>query len=150
APEDVLRKVLMADPECEYVAGDKRASNSQYAQSDYPDWIQNIDLLQLPFGDREFDLVICNHVLEHVNNDVGAMTEIRRVLKPDGWAVVQVPYTELSSSTIENDEVARSLDPVSCAQWFGQFDHVRLYAFRDYVRRLQSAGLDVSPKTVDQ
>ena len=98
------------------------------------------DIHQLPFEPDLFDVAICNHVLEHVENDIQAMKEIYRVLKPGGWAILQVPFfPPLPEKTVEDPSVTDSKER---ERIFGQADHVRKYG-RDYADRLRSAGFNV-------
>jgi ubiquinone/menaquinone biosynthesis C-methylase UbiE len=83
--------------------------------------------------------VVCNHVLEHVPDDRAAMGELRRVLSPHGWAILQSPLDPRRAVTFEDFSVQ---DPAERERVFGQFDHVRVYG-RDYVDRLATAGFRV-------
>jgi SAM-dependent methyltransferase len=106
------------------------------------------DATNLSFPDNSFDIVIANHILEHIPSDKKAMREIYRVLRPQGVAILQVPYSETLTTTIEEPDIA---DPDRQAALFGQKDHVRIYALRDYVQRLEAAGFRVrllDPKTL--
>jgi SAM-dependent methyltransferase len=96
------------------------------------------DLCDLPFEDRSFDLVICSHVLEHIPDDRKAMSEMRRVLKPGGAALMQHPIGR--DTTYENPAV---LTPQKRLEHFGQSDHVRIYG-RDLLDRLRQAGFHVT------
>jgi colanic acid/amylovoran biosynthesis glycosyltransferase len=96
-------------------------------------------LEQLPFPDSRFDAVIANHVLEHVPSDRQALGEVRRVLKPGGWASLQVPVAREHQSTREDPSVT---SPQERKKRFGQHDHVRWYG-ADYGARLREAGFDV-------
>jgi SAM-dependent methyltransferase len=98
------------------------------------------DATQLSFPDNSFDVVVANHILEHIPDDKKAMREIYRVLRHEGVAILQVPYSETLTTTIEEPDVA---DPDRQAALFGQKDHVRIYALRDYVKRLEAAGFRV-------
>jgi SAM-dependent methyltransferase len=93
----------------------------------------------MPFPDEDFDAVIAYHVLEHVPDDRSAMQELLRVLKPGGWAILQVPIDDEREVTFQ--------PPTESAQQrlelFGQEDHVRIYG-RDYAARLRSAGFSVT------
>jgi SAM-dependent methyltransferase len=129
APEPVLRKRLARLPEVRYVSGDLTGEFGP----------ERIDVTQLEFADASFDAVICNHVLEHVPDDRRAMREIARVLKPGGWAVLQVPDVEATRT----DEDTGVTDPAERERRFGQHDHVRRYGW-DYVGRLEEAGLSVA------
>lgn len=99
------------------------------------------DVTKLEFPNDYFDAVVCNHVLEHVTNDRRAMAEIFRVLRPGGWASLQVPRTDGVT-----DEDPRVTDPGERTARFGQSDHVRLYG-RDYFERLRQAGFEVTAHT---
>lgn len=94
------------------------------------------DMTKLSFGDRTFDLVIANHILEHVIDDRAAMMEIFRVLKPGGLAVLQTPYSEKLTNTFEDEGIC---DDQARLQAFGQEDHVRLYG-KDLFSKLGSVG----------
>ena len=97
-----------------------------------------MDIHQIPFGENHFDVVLCNHVLEHVQDDIKAMSEIRRVLKPGGWAIMQVPFfSPVPDVTIEDTTIT---DPREREKFFGQDDHVRMFG-KDYSKRIERAGL---------
>lgn len=101
------------------------------------------DVTRLPFLKGIFDAVICNHVLEHIAGDRLALSELRRVLKPTGWACIQVPID--GEITHEDSEV---VDPVERLRLYGQEDHVRQYG-RDFKDRLEAAkfGVQIFPKS---
>lgn len=105
----------------------------------YPDYVQNMNVLNIPFEEGVFDLVICNHLLEHVPNDRDAMRELYRVLKPNGKAILLVPFSLNSKETFEDASVTNAKDRETT---FGQFDHVRIYG-NDYVDRLAEVGFKV-------
>ncbi len=98
------------------------------------------DATNLSFADSSFDMVIANHILEHIPDDRKAMREIYRVLGPEGVAILQVPYSETLAATIEEPDIS---DPDRQAMLFGQKDHVRIYSLRDYVQRLEAVGFGV-------
>ncbi len=96
-----------------------------------------MDLTATAFADEAFDAIVCNHVLEHVPNDKKALQELYRVLKPGGWASLQVP--------IKGDLTREDLsitDPKERLRLYGQEDHVRYYG-HDFADRLQEAGFEV-------
>jgi ubiquinone/menaquinone biosynthesis C-methylase UbiE len=100
-----------------------------------------LDVTYLPFIDNTFDVIICNHVLEHVTDDLTAMSELFRILKPGSWAVLQVPIALNGNRTVE-DENATTVE--QRIELFGQSDHVRLYCRSDYENRLKSVGFQVT------
>ena len=109
--------------------------------------INKIDILMIPFENESFDNVICNHVLEHIDNDSKAMSEIFRILKPEGWAILQVPVSYKIETTIENPEITL---PEERLKHFGQTDHVRIYQTDDYIRRLKSTGFIVKTNSASE
>lgn len=101
-----------------------------------------MDIHHIPFEENRFDAVLCNHVLEHVQDDIKAMSEIRRVLKPGGWAILQVPFfSPVPDKTIEDPTVT---DPREREKAFGQDDHLRKFG-KDYAQRIEASGLKVTP-----
>ncbi len=135
APERRIAKQLLTLNLQEYICGDLYVE-----EYNYPDYVQNMDVLDIPFPDNHFDIILCNHVLEHIPADLDAMKSLCRVLKPGGKAILQVP---ISSNSATTDEDFTITDPKILEQRFGQFDHVRIYG-QDYVARLQSAGFEVN------
>jgi len=97
-----------------------------------------MDIHQIPFPENHFDVVLCNHVLEHVQDDIKAMSEIDRVLKPGGWAIMQVPFfAPVPDLTFEDATIS---NPREREKIFGQDDHVRKFG-HDYPKRIERAGL---------
>jgi len=129
APEPSLQRRLRSLPNLDYLSGDL---DSYLADV-------QLDVTDLNFPDASFDVVICNHVLEHVPDDRRAMSELHRVLRPGGWAVLMVPDVE-EETTFEDPT---AVTPEQRLELFGQDDHVRRYG-RDYVQRLESVGFSVS------
>ena len=134
APEKRLSATLLDAGLGEYVCGDLFTEGYLYA-----DHVRYLDVLDLPFDDDTFDLVLCNHVLEHIEPDNVAISELARVLKPGGRAILQVPISKNSAETFEDFSVQ---DPREREQTFGQRDHVRIYG-QDYVDRLRKGGFRV-------
>ncbi|MEO5584001.1 MAG: methyltransferase domain-containing protein [Flavobacteriales bacterium] len=141
APELRLTKVLLRSGFGKYICGDLFTEG--YIR---PEHAQNMNVLDIPYPDNSFDLVICNHLLEHVPNDLDAMKELLRVLKVGGEAILQVPISKNSAKTIEDWSV---ITPEGRASAFGQFDHVRIYG-QDYTERLTSAGFLVERMNISK
>lgn len=99
-----------------------------------------VDITEMQFPDNSFDSIICCHVLEHVPDDRKAMRELYRVLKPGGWAIVQVPISLVLDKTYEDFSITSE---AAREQAFGQNDHVRIYG-ADYKNRLEEAGFRVT------
>ncbi len=130
APETGLSKIFQAQPGLDYLTADYYAKNVMV----------KMDITDIQYSDNAFDAIICNHVLEHVIEDRKAMSELYRTLKPGGWAILQVPFSPLLSETYEDFSIVSKADR---KRFFGQEDHVRIYAM-DYVNRLEEAGFDVN------
>ena len=91
------------------------------------------------FKDNFFGVIIYNHVLEHVKNDQKAISELFRVLRPKGFAILQVPISKNAKETFEDFSIT---SPEERERYFGQKDHVRIYG-QDYKKRLESVGFKV-------
>ncbi|MEX2643136.1 MAG: class I SAM-dependent methyltransferase [Acetobacterales bacterium] len=127
APEGPVERVLRGAVRNRYVSIDL-APEHVMAQA---------DITRLPFRDASFDAVYCSHVMEHVPDDRTALAEMRRVLRPGGWAVFQVPVR--GDTTVEDPSVT---DPEERLRLFGQRDHVRIYG-HDFANRLAQARFRV-------
>jgi len=99
----------------------------------------HFDLHQIPLEDNRFDVIFCNHVLEHVTDDAQCLRELYRVMKPGGWGIFQVPWVPGIAVTNEDPSIT---DPAERERRFLQYDHVRLYG-EDYPQRLTAAGFTV-------
>ncbi len=133
-------KVLHIAPEQEFLRKFKKMKNLNYTSADLFSPIVDVkaDILDLPFEDNSFDVIICNHVLEHIVDDRKAMSELYRVMKPGGWGILQVPMKNSLEKTYEDFTIT---DPKERQKHFGQYDHVRWYGM-DYFDRLRSVGLE--------
>lgn len=101
--------------------------------------VQKIDATDIPFPDSEFDFIICNHILEHIIDDRRALSELFRVLKPGGYAVLQTPYSSVLAESfcdpaINTEELRK--------HYYGQEDHVRYYG-RDIFQKIEKAGFSL-------
>ena len=139
APEKSLSKYIQENCNHEYTGGDLEPERYSYVEN-----MVKIDLLSIPFENDYFDLIICNHLLEHVPEDRVAMEEIRRVLKPGGKAILQVPISLNTESTVEDHRITEPEDRLVA---FGQSDHVRIYGL-DYPDKLRAAGFEVSVENI--
>jgi SAM-dependent methyltransferase len=121
----------------------RESENINYTTTDLESPLADVkaDICSLPFDEGKFDLILCNHVLEHIPDDTQAMRELYRVLKPGGTAVLQVPLENERAVTFEDDTI---VDKEERRRLFGQYDHVRVYG-RDYFDKLKSVGFDVDP-----
>lgn len=144
-------KVLHMAPEQCFLSLFKKQKNLDYTTADLYSPIVDIkaDILDLPFEDNSFDLVFCNHVLEHIEDDHKAMTELYRVLKKDGMGIFQIPQDLSLDKTYEDFSITSREERM---KYFGQYDHVRIYG-KDYFDRLRKVGFKVDEidysKTLD-
>lgn len=139
-------RLLHIAPEPQLSRTFKRSPNIKYVSADLfePGVMSRFDIQRMPFRDQTFDVVICNHVMEHVSDDSVAMAEVHRILKPKGWAMLQVPIALALDRTIEDPTAKTDEERI---ERFGQEDHVRLYSQPDYIERLQSAGFSVKAES---
>ena len=136
-------KVLHIAPEQAFYKRFKKLKNIDYITADLYSPLADVkaDITNLPFDDNEFDVIFCNHVLEHIPDDTKAMQELYRVMKPGGFGIFQVPLDENSKDTFQDDSIT---DPDERTRIFGQYDHVRVYG-TDYFDKLRSIGFSVEP-----
>lgn len=134
-------KVLHIAPEQPFLKKFKAAKNLDYTTADMVSPIADLhfDIMKIPLEDNTYDWVICNHVLEHVENDIEAMREVLRILKPGGRAILQVPINYSYTETHEDKTIT---DPKEREKIYGQYDHVRWHGL-DYPERLKTAGFEV-------
>ena len=131
-------KVLHLAPEQVFYRLFKQFDHWDYTTTDLYSPLAEVkaDICNLPFESNRYDLVLCNHVLEHVPEDKKAMSELYRVLKKGGTLIAQVPIKEDRLKTFENWSIT---SPDERAKVFGQYDHVRIYG-QDYYSRLERVG----------
>ncbi len=134
-------KVLHFAPEQAFYKKFRKLKHLDYTTTDLNSPLADIkaDICNLPFEDNQYDVIFCNHVLEHIPDDTKAMQEIHRVLKIGGMAILQIPQDLSRETTFEDDTIT---DPKERAQIFGQYDHVRVYG-RDYFEKLRTIGFKV-------
>jgi len=135
------QKLLHFAPEQAFLKRFRKLKHLDYTTTDLNSPIADVkaDICNLPFDDNSFNFIICNHVLEHIPDDMKAMKELYRVLAPGGTAILQVPYDRDRNTTFEDDSIT---DPKERARIFGQYDHVRVYGM-DYFEKLEATGFIV-------
>tara|TARA_B110000444_G_C18576053_1_gene471738 strand:- start:28 stop:702 length:675 start_codon:yes stop_codon:yes gene_type:complete len=130
APEYCFIKIFEGMKNLDYTTGDLISP-----------WADiKMDVHEIPTKDNTFDVVICNHVLEHVEDDHKVMTEFFRVMKPGGWGIFQVPIDNNNPKTEEDKNIT---DPKERERLYWQNDHLRLYGL-DYGKKLTNAGFKVT------
>ncbi|WP_339625228.1 methyltransferase domain-containing protein [uncultured Winogradskyella sp.] len=139
------QSVLHFAPEQCFLKRFKKLNHLEYTTTDLLSPIADVkaDICDLPFKDNSYDVILCNHVLEHIPDDTKAMQELYRVMKPGGYGIFQIPQDLNRETTFEDNSIT---DKTERAQIFGQYDHVRIYG-RDYFNKLRSIGFTV--KEVD-
>ena len=129
APEQCFIELFRVQHNLDYTTGDLFSPLADV----------KMDIHAIPFEDNTFDVLFCNHVMEHVEDDVACMKEVYRVLKPGGFAILQVPSNYERAATYEDASIT---DPKAREKAFGQDDHVREYGL-DYGDILRQSGLTV-------
>lgn len=135
-------KLLHVAPEICFIDRFEALKNIDYITADIESPLAKVkmDLHAIPFDDNSFDVIFCNHVLEHVADDIQCLREMHRVMKPGGWGILQIPiFHPLKEKTYEDASIT---DPKAREKAFGQDDHVRMYG-KDYGQRLAKGGFKV-------
>jgi SAM-dependent methyltransferase len=130
APEYCFIKRFRSVSSLDYVTGDL---DSPWAD-------HHFDVHSIPFDDASFDIIMANHLMEHVDDDNAVLREFYRILRPGGWGVLQVPIDWTNPNTEEDRSIT---DPAELERLYWQRDHLRLYGYEDYPNRLRSAGFVV-------
>lgn len=135
------KSVLHFAPEQAFYDRFKKLKNIKYTTTDLNSPLADVkaDICNLPFEDESFDIIFCNHVLEHIPDDKKAMMELYRVLKTGGMGIFQIPIDMQRKTTFEDDTIT---DKKERAKIFGQYDHVRVYG-TDYFDKLRAIGFKV-------
>jgi predicted SAM-dependent methyltransferase len=133
APEQCFHKIFKNQKNLDYTTGDLVSPIADL----------HFDLHQIPLEDNQYEIIFCNHVMEHVTDDLKCMQELHRIMKPGGWGIFQVPIDTNRTSTYEDWTITT---PEEREKHFWQYDHVRLYG-TNYPNRLEEAGFTV--ETVD-
>jgi SAM-dependent methyltransferase len=135
------KKVLHFAPEQAFYKRFKKMKNLYYVTTDLNSPLADVkaDICNLPFKNDEFDMILCNHVLEHIPDDTKAMQELYRVMNVGGIGIIQIPQDLSRATTFQDNSIT---DKKERAKIFGQYDHVRIYG-RDYFNKLRSIGFKV-------
>ena len=114
----------------------------QYVTADLESPLADLhfDVQQIPLADNSVEVILCNHILEHVADDRKALRELHRILKPGGWGILLSPVDRDYEQTYEDDSIT---DPDERTRIFGQYDHRRIYG-QDYTERLREAGFEAA------
>ena len=141
-------KVLHIAPEQCFIGRFRKMKNLDYTTSDLYSPLADVkaDICNMPFEDNSYDVIFCNHVLEHIEDDKKAMSELYRVLKSGGYGIFQIPQDLSLETTYEDFSIT---EPEDRKEHFGQYDHVRVYG-RDYFDKLRAIGFEVEEVTYAQ
>jgi SAM-dependent methyltransferase len=134
APEQCFYNRFKEYTHLDYITADLESPIADY----------HFDLHEIPFEADSFDMILCNHVLEHVDDDRKVMSEFLRILRRGGFAILQVPLEPDRAVTYEDPAIT---SPGQREKHFGQKDHVRVYG-RDYAGRLSACGFSVEERPV--
>ena len=131
-------RLLHFAPEQAFYRRFKKLDHLDYVTTDLDSPLAAVkaDICHLPFASNSMDIILCNHVLEHIPDHLQALSELYRVLKPGGWGIFQVPQDLNREFTFQDDTIR---DASQRRKLFGQYDHVRVYG-RDYFEILAAAG----------
>ncbi|WP_394344957.1 class I SAM-dependent methyltransferase [Changchengzhania lutea] len=135
------KKVLHFAPEQAFYKRFRNLKNLNYTTTDLNSPLADVkaDICNLPFENNTFDVILCNHVLEHIPDDTKAMQELYRVMRPGGIGIFQIPQDLNRQLTFEDNTIT---DKIERAKIFGQYDHVRIYGL-DYFDKLRAIGFRV-------
>ena len=129
APEQCFHKRFKEQANLNYLTGDLVSPIAD----------MHFDLHSIPLEDNRFDVIFCNHVMEHVDNPIQCMSELHRVMKPGGWGILQVPQDFSRETTYEDASIT---SPADREKHFWQKDHLRLFG-KDYPDWLRKGGFNV-------
>ena len=136
-------KIIHFSPESSLERNFFRKNFSNYFTADIiknkSDFI--IDLQNFNFKEKNFDLVICNHVLEHIENDIKALENIYSILKPGGIAILQAPLSTIIDVDFKKEDAISDIDRLN---FYGQSDHVRIYSEKNYLQKIKNIGFNLN------
>ncbi len=136
-------KLLHVAPEYCFINRFEKFTNIDYITADLESPLAKVkmDVQNIPFPDNHFDLIFCNHIMEHVDDYIMALKELHRVLKPGGWGIIQSPINEKRETTYEDKTITSENER---EKHFGQKDHLREFG-KDYASQLEKGGFEVTP-----
>jgi SAM-dependent methyltransferase len=134
------KRILHIAPEINLGRRFRRLKNIDYLSADLDsiNAMVQMDITNIQYPDQSFDMIYCSHVLEHVPDDYKAISELYRVLRVGGQAILQVPIK--GDFTFEDLSIT---SPQERVRLFGQEDHVRTYGSKDFPQRLCNVGFQV-------
>lgn len=138
------KKILHFSPSQSIRAKIESLDSIEYVTSDYAGEFKatkRLNIVAIDEPDDSYDIVICYHILEHIENDLKAMKELKRILKPGGKCFIQTPFK--SGDIYENEEVKTEEERLI---HFGQKDHVRIYSLKGLIHRLEKVGFQTEHK----
>jgi len=136
APEKSFYEFFSKQKNVEYYPCDLHPENYNYKGTVR---INKVSITDIPFRNDFFDIILCNHVLEHIVDENKALIELFRVMKKGGWGIFQVPIDYNRETTYEDASITT---PKEREKAFGLSDHVRIYG-SDYKERLAVSGFKV-------
>ena len=135
APESCIAEKFINSPHVQYKAVDSFEHGYEY-----PPYIEEMDLLELKIDNCSIDIILCNHVLQDISDDISALKEIYRVLANGGRAILQVPISPIINKIMEH---TGNLSEEECTKSYCQRFHKRIYNESGYIERLNSVGVKV-------
>lgn len=136
APEHCIAKMFLEQKEISYMPIDSMEQGYEYH-----DYVQKMNVLDLDVESNTVDLLICNHVLQDIEEDTKTLREIYRVLKSGGKAILQVPISSISNHIIEDSSITENSEREAL---YGQRFHRRIYNESGFIHRVSSAGFKVN------
>ncbi len=141
APEKCFVDLIYKNENINYIPVDIDCQRYKYVQN-----IKKMDATSIDIADNTIDVLIANHLLEHIPDDIKAIKEFHRVLKNNGKAYISIPLNKDLDETFEDDTIVTEEERLL---FFGQKDHVRSYG-KDFPKRLESVDFTVKHLNVER
>ena len=132
APEFNLSKEIESLAPLKYIKCDFAPPNED---------VIKVDATNIPYEDNSFDIIICNHVLEHIPHYLRALQEIYRVLKTDGIAILQTPYSKVLKKNFEDENINTDDQRLF---FYGEKDHFRIFGEENFFSDIKSVGFHLN------